>query len=783
MANRNTDISFLDELNDAQRQAVEYIDGPSLIIAGAGSGKTRVLTYKIAYLLSIGIKPWNILALTFTNKAAREMRQRISTLVGEQKARHLFMGTFHSVFARILRREAATLGYTHDFSIYDTQDSKSLLKSVVKELGADEKIYKASEVLSRISLAKNHLISPSRYAADHDLAERDRHSRMYRMPEIYSTYQNRLLAANAMDFDDLLVNTYVLLKQHPDIAAKYQQGFRYLLVDEYQDTNHVQYMIIRLLAEPDMHISVVGDDAQSIYSFRGANIENILRFRQDFNNARLFKLEQNYRSTKNIVGAANSLIHKNQGQIHKDVFTQLATGDLLHLSSYSSDRDEASNVASVIERKRSARTSLDEIAVLYRTNAQSRTLEDELRKRGIAYRIYGGVAFYQRKEIKDALAYMRLCCNLRDEEALLRIINLPARGIGDTTMRRATEAAHAAGMSLFDVVADPAAVDLNVSQATRNKLIRFARMVLGWTDKAATLDAYSFANMVMQESQLMSSAADYTNPDDRDRYENMQELLSGIQEFCEREHQAGNEDVHIADFLSEVSLMTDQDQNLTDTEHRVTLMTVHAAKGLEFDTVFIVGMEEDLFPSPFAASLAELEEERRLFYVAITRAKNDCYISSCKSRFLRGKQQFMTESRFLRDIDPQYVRREEQQEKRHSFYSYDFDDDFSDAVSDFGYGSVPRSYPRATPSQSSTHSANTTPPANSRRIGNIGSGTSAKTAIETEFPVGARISHNTFGQGTVLATYIENDNRKIDISFDTVGKKTLLLAYAKLTLL
>ena len=768
MENNDTrNIAFLSELNEAQRAAVTCIDHPSLVVAGAGSGKTRVLTYKIAYLLSCGLPAWNILALTFTNKASREMRERVYSLVGDKIARRLNMGTFHSVFSRLLRHESECLGYTHDYTIYDSQDSKNLIKRIVKELALDDKVYKASVVASRISLAKNHIISPAEYAVNTTLQQTDRIARMPRVADVYAVYQQQLKAANAMDFDDLLVNTFLLLKQQPSILEKYQNAFQYILVDEYQDTNRVQYQIIRLLAAKHHNITVVGDDAQSIYAFRGADIDNILGFDMDFADTKVFKLEQNYRSTQNIVDAANSLIHKNGAQIHKDVFSRGDKGDLLHVCHYPSDKAEASGIAArIADLKRSI--SLDDVAVLYRTNAQSRSIEDALRKLGLPYRIYGGVAFYQRREVKDALAYMRLASNLRDEESLLRIINVPARGIGDTTLRKVVEHAHQNQLSAFEVVTNPVAAGLAVSSATVKRLTAFAAMVLGWREQISTLNAFDFANLVLRESQLFADAQADTTQDGIDRLDNIKELVSSIREFVEKETQEGVENPSILDFLSEVSLLTDQDEHLNDKEHRVTLMTVHAAKGLEFSYVFIAGMEEKLFPSPYIQTIRELEEERRLFYVAITRAKKQCVISFADCRFVNGSPQFQAESSFLRDIDARYVVREEQKQKPSTFWSgwNDFDDDWQQ--------------PTITRRPSAQYSA--PQPKNMKNMRSMGQTSAAERHdILTDFPVGSYVNHGVFGRGQVMAAYEENGNRKIEIDFERTGKKTLLLQFAKLT--
>ena len=646
----------LEGLNSSQRAAVEYNDGPQLVIAGAGSGKTRVLTYKIAYLLSQGVPANRILALTFTNKAAREMRDRIARMVDAADVRYLWMGTFHSICSKILRHEAEHIGFTRDFTIYDSQDQKSLVKQVLKLYSLDDKVYKPNTVLGRISAAKNALIQPSDYARNESVAKQDRQDRLYEMPKIYSEYQTRLRAANAMDFDDLLMYVCLLLEKDEAAQRYYQQVFQYVLVDEYQDTNYVQYRIVSYLAEPENRICVVGDDAQSIYSFRGADIRNILHFQQGYPNARLFKLEQNYRSTQTIVKAANSLIHHNENQIYKEVFSEKEPGERIDLVGYMTDRNEGEGVARSIQQYHAIKgVSYNDIAVLYRTNAQSRTFENEFRKLGIAYRIYGGMSFYQRKEIKDAIAYFRLAVNPKDNEALVRVINYPARGIGETTIRKVSECATMQNTSMLEVVQHPIECGLEVSKATASKLGAFGDLIATLHEAADTMNAYEFAEKVMLLSGIRTAAVMDRTPEGIDRAENLQELLTGIHELIDRRTEEGIDFTPIHDFLAEVSLLTDQDQNLTDDTPRVTLMTVHAAKGLEFEVVYIVGLEENLFPSQMCVKPSEIEEERRLLYVALTRAMQYCHMSYARQRFRNGSVQFSSPSRFLRDIDRQYI--------------------------------------------------------------------------------------------------------------------------------
>ena len=751
-------MNYLDGLNTAQRAAVEYNEGPHLVIAGAGSGKTRVLTYKIAYLLEQGIHAGHILALTFTNKAAREMKSRIANLVGEQVARYLWMGTFHSICTRILRQEAELLGYTRDFTIYDTTDSKSVIKHIVKDMQLDEKTYKPNVILSRISLAKNQLLSPTSYSSNREYTMQDRFARIPEVSRIYMEYNRRLKACNAMDFDDLLFMTNTLFKKNEDVLRKYQDYFRYILVDEYQDTNYSQYLIVKRLAEPDNHICVVGDDAQSIYSFRGANIENILTFQKGYADAKLFKLERNYRSTQTIVNAANSLIRHNRGQIPKAVYSELALGDRLQLTTYMSDRDEGKAVAQQVKLLHRQGYDYDSIAVMYRTNAQSRVIEDELRHLGIPYRIYGGMSFYQRKEIKDAIAYFRLAVNPDDNEAFARVINYPLRGIGDTTVMKVREAGRQAECSMMQVICNPEATQLDVSAATQKKLTAFAEMINGFSQRVATTDAYEFATMMMRDTGVMREAKADTSQEGIARLENLEEMLAGIHEFVDQQLREGVTFVPMTDFLSEVSLLTDQDEKQEDNQPRITLLTVHAAKGLEFKVTFIVGLEENLFPSQFCQAPKEIEEERRLLYVAITRAMERCYLTYARQRFRNGQTQFSSPSRFLKDIDTCYVQQ-------------------TQTMSTCPQPTI-KVQPSA-PSFSSSLSSSSKLKSVSKQVG--GNTSKTRREVRSEWKKQDRVVHKVFGAGLVLDVYHENDNDKIDIQFDTVGKKTLLLTYAKLT--
>ena len=734
-------MHFLDQLNTVQREAVTCTEGASLIVAGAGSGKTRVLTYRIAYLLQQGVPASRIMALTFTNKAAREMKERIQRLVDANDARYLMMGTFHHVCTKLLRPNADKLGFTRDFTIYDTTDSKSVIKAICKERGLDEKIYKPGAVQARISMLKNNGVSPAQYGANQQLLREDREVRMYELATVYEQYQVRLRAANAMDFDDLLINTLVLMRTFPEVRAHIQEQFQYILVDEYQDTNYIQFLLVKTLAEPQNNICVVGDDAQSIYSFRGADIRNILNFRQQYPDAQLFKLERNYRSTQTIVNAANSLIHKNIHQIEKTVYSENEAGQPLHLQPYMDDRTEALGVATAIQKQK--HKGYDSFAVLYRTNAQSRVIENELRKLNIPYRIYGGTSFYQRKEIKDVLGYLRLAVNPRDNEALLRIYAFPGRGIGETTMKKVSLNAIEHHRSYLDVMRKPEDTGLDVNAGTIKKLRTFAQYIDGLSEQSETMDAYAFTEMVLRTSGVTTALALDRSQEGIDRAQNVQELLNAIREFVEQRVSEGVDFTPITDFLSEVSLQTDQDENLTDTSERVTLMTVHAAKGLEFPVVFIVGLEENLFPSQFAVKPSEVEEERRLLYVAITRAMEQCYLSFARQRFRNGTFNFASPSRFLNDIDRQFF--------------------------EMTRPAMPKV--QSIPNIQIIPSTPKTPVS--------GATTSLTNAVWKE---GDRVSHRVFGTGTVLRVYRDEvtENDKIEINFDTQGTKTLLLTHAKL---
>ena len=652
-------MDLLNDLNESQRKAVEYIDGPSLVIAGAGSGKTRVLTYKIAYLLQQGVKPWSIMALTFTNKAAREMKERIGKLVGQELAQHLYMGTFHSIFSRILRAEAQHIGFTNNFTIYDESDSRSLIKTIVKEMRLDEKVYKPASVHSRISMAKNNLMSAENYARDKELYQADQRAKMPRVGEIFITYVQRCQQANAMDFDDLLTLTFKLFQEHEDIRKKYADRFDFLLVDEYQDTNHAQMRIVMQLCKEKERVCAVGDDSQSIYSFRGANIDNILSFQSRFKEARLFKLEQNYRSTQSIVEAANSLIKHNSNQIPKNVYSKNDKGESLIYKPAYSDKEEALIVCREIKRiKRQDDCQYSDFAILYRTNAQSRSFEEEFRKQGIPYRIYGGLSFFQRKEIKDVIAYFRLVANPDDEEAFKRIINYPARGIGNTTVAKIAACALDNHVSFWQVISSPEHYGLGVNKGTLAKLESFRLMISGFVEKSASMNAFDLGDTIVKESGISADIykSGSRDPEDLARQENLEELLGGMQSFVEECREEGREqEAYLTDYLQGVALLTDLDSKGDDDEPRVSLMTVHASKGLEFPTVFVVGLEENIFPSAIVSTLRELEEERRLLYVAITRAEKHCVLTSAKNRFRYGKMEFGNPSRFIKEIDSAFI--------------------------------------------------------------------------------------------------------------------------------
>lgn len=785
------DYTFLDELNDSQRAAVEYCDGPSLVIAGAGSGKTRVLTYKIAYLLSRGMKPWNILALTFTNKAANEMKQRIGALVGDDVAKYLYMGTFHSIFSRILRVEAERLGYANNFTIYDESDSRSLIKTIIKEMQLDDKVYKPASVHSRISMAKNNLLFPDEYAKTRGLIERDVEQKVPAVSAIYSAYCERCKKANAMDFDDLLTNTYRLLVSDNGIRKKYAERFRYILVDEYQDTNSVQQKIVWLLSEENMRVCAVGDDAQSIYAFRGANIDNILDFQKQFAGTRLFKLERNYRSTQRIVQAANSLIRHNERQIPKDVYSCNAEGDKLSVKPAYSDREEAIIVCNEIKRiKRIDKCGYNDFAVLYRTNSQSRSFEEAMRKVSIPYKIYGGLSFYQRKEIKDVIAYFRLIVNPDDEEAFKRIINYPKRGIGDTTVGKIASVASENGVSLWQVICEPSLYGFKPSKATLAKLGAFRELISGFIAKFVTADAYTLGVEVVKLSGISADIYQDRTPENVARQENVEELLGSIQEFVESRKEEGRvDDVRLTDFLQEVSLQTDLESDEGSDGERVSLMTVHSAKGLEFPVVFVVGLEENIFPSSLSmGSKRELEEERRLLYVAITRAERHCILTYAKNRYRYGKVEMESPSRFLTDIAREFVDVDDAKDifmKSMSSYSshgssYSSENRWQNSrpvATQFKADPKPReALHRDVPPVSDTFSPRF------KRLQAAAAGLSAsrkQQAVSNDIKENSVIEHERFGIGTVIRLEGSGENTKATVQFKNAGIKQLLLKFAR----
>jgi len=780
---------YIEELNEGQRNAVLYNDGPSLVIAGAGSGKTRVLTYKIAYLLENGYQPWNILALTFTNKAAREMKERIARQVGPERARHLWMGTFHSMFLRILHVEAGHIGFTSQFTIYDTADRKSLIRSIIKEMGLDEKVYKPGMVQARISNAKNHLVSPAGYANNKEAYEGDRAAKVPALRDIYQRYWERCRQADAMDFDDLLFYTFLLFRDHPEVLARYQEQFRYILVDEYQDTNFAQHSIVLQLAKNHQHVCVVGDDAQSIYSFRGADIDNILYFTKVYPDTKVFKLEQNYRSTQTIVRAANSLIEKNQWQIRKEVFSEKEKGEAIGVYQAYSDVEEGDIVVNKIaELRREKRYAYSDFAILYRTNAQSRIFEEAMRKRSMPYRIYGGLSFYQRKEIKDVIAYFRLIVNPNDEEAFKRIINYPARGIGDTTVGKIIAAATGHNVSLWTVLCEPLAYGLNFNKGTVGKLQAFRELISAFITDAAEKNAYEIGADIIRQSGIINDVCQDNSPENLSRKENIEELVNGMSDFCAQRQEEGNPNVLLGDFLSEISLLTDQDSDKDGDDEKITLMTVHSAKGLEFKNVFVVGMEENLFPSGMVGdSPRALEEERRLFYVAITRAEEHCFLSYAKTRFRYGKMEFGSPSRFLKDIDIRFLRLPQDAgmfrrvEEEAAAFRRENARGFAPDREDAPYGgkervsvrpkqqiiapTVPRNLKRVAPS---ANTASTSPSA----------GGSANRVQQ-----GQLIEHERFGLGEVLKVEGEGDNAKAPIRFKNAGDKQLLLRFARFKVL
>nr|WP_286471770.1 UvrD-helicase domain-containing protein [Parabacteroides goldsteinii] len=768
---------YLNKLNESQREAVEYNEGPSLVIAGAGSGKTRVLTYKIAYLVHLGVVPQSILALTFTNKAAREMQERIAAITGDQTARRLWMGTFHSIFSRILRYEAEHIGYPSNFTIYDTTDSKSLLKAIIKEMQLDDKVYRLGMVQSRISNAKNALVTWKAYEQSKELMQHDIDSKVPLLREIYKRYQNRCQQAGAMDFDDLLLQTNILFRDHPQVLEKYRSFFQFVLVDEYQDTNFAQHLIVQRLCEQHRRICVVGDDAQSIYSFRGANIDNILQFKNQYPGCRIFKLERNYRSTQNIVNAANSLIHKNKEQIHKNVYSEKEEGSKVRISASYSDYEEGYAVASAINELR-LRKDYDyaDFAILYRTNAQSRILEEALRKRGIPYKIYGGLSFYQRKEIKDIISYLRLIVNPHDEEAFKRVINYPSRGIGDTTVNKVIKAATENNVSLWTVLNAPIDYALPINSGTAKKLTDFREMIERFIEQNTRLSAEEMAAIVVKESGIVSSLFQDRSVEGISKQENLQELLKGIAEFCELRREEGVEQVSLADFLSEVSLLTDQDNDKDEQANKVTMMTVHAAKGLEFKNVFVVGLEEELFPSSMSKDNPRaVEEERRLFYVAITRAEENCVLTYAKSRFRNGQSAMCSPSRFLKDIDVRFL----------DVPADSSADTFAAARERFQRPAFtsPFQQPRAVEKEEPSFISPVAQAQQRQRLTKVETTTSTPASSSAPasdlsgLRVGAKVRHDRFGEGEVIAIEGDGGNAKATVAFTHFGQKQLLLKF------
>ena len=773
---------YLDQLNESQREAVIYNEGPSLVIAGAGSGKTRVLTYKIAYLIHLGLPPQSILALTFTNKAAREMKERIARITGDQTARRLWMGTVHSIFSRILRYEAEHIGYPSNFTIYDAADSKSLLKAIIKEMQLDDKVYRIGMIQSRISNAKNALVTWKAYEQSKELMQHDIDSKVPLLREIYKRYQNRCQQAGAMDFDDLLLQTNILFRDHPQVLDKYRSFFQFVLVDEYQDTNFAQHLIVQKLCEQHRRICVVGDDAQSIYSFRGANIDNILQFKNQYPGCRIFKLERNYRSTQNIVNAANSLIHKNKEQIFKNVYSEKEQGNKVRVSSSYSDYEEGYAVAAMINEMRMRKDyDYSEFAILYRTNAQSRILEEALRKRGIPYKIYGGLSFYQRKEVKDIISYLRLIVNPHDEEAFKRVINYPSRGIGDTTVGKLVSAATENNVSLWTVLNAPVDYSLQINSGTAKRLSDFREMIERFIEQNTRLSAEEMAAMVVKESGIVSTLFQDRSVEGISKQENLQELLKGIAEFCELRREEGIEQVALADFLSEVSLLTDQDNDKDEQANKVTMMTVHAAKGLEFRNVFVVGLEEDLFPSQMAKDNPRaVEEERRLFYVAITRAEENCVLTYAKSRFRNGQSAMCSPSRFLKDIDVQFL----------ELPTDTSSDTFAAARERFQRPAFasPFQQPRAVEKEEPSFVSPVAQAAQRQRLTKVETATSAPAASAAPssdlsgLSVGAKVRHDRFGEGEVIAIEGDGGNAKATVAFTHFGQKQLLLKFARLTI-
>ncbi len=775
--------NYLDSLNEAQKEAVLHMNGPMIIIAGAGSGKTRVLTYRIAHLMSQGVDAFNILSLTFTNKAAREMKNRIATVVGDNEAKNLWMGTFHSVFARILRSEADKLGFPSNFTIYDTQDSVRLLSAIIKEMGLEKDRYKPKQVLGRISQFKNSLITVKAYYNNSDLQEADKMASRPKMGEIYNQYVDRCFKAGAMDFDDLLLRTNELLTRFPEVLAKYQDRFRYILVDEYQDTNHSQYLIVRALADRFQNICVVGDDSQSIYAFRGANIQNILNFQRDYDDVKIFKLEQNYRSTSTIVKAANSIIDKNKTKLDKEIWTQNDAGSMVKVMRTFSDAEEGRFVAaSIWENKMNHQLTNDKFAILYRTNAQSRSLEDALRKKGIEYRMYGGLSFYQRKEIKDTLSYLRLLINPNDEEAFKRVINYPARGIGSTTLDKLTVAANHYGKSLFEIVQNLNKIDLKINSGTRIKLQNFATMIQTFQIATQTKDAFEVAELVVKQTRIIKDLESDGTPEGVSRIENVQELMNGIKDFITGQKEK-EEDASLAFFLEDVALATDFDKENEDDKPRVSLMTIHQSKGLEYPYVYIVGLEETLFPSAMSMNTrSELEEERRLFYVALTRAEKVAYLSYAETRYRWGKLIDCEPSRFLEEIDEQYLEylspRKQHQENK--FLSSDIFGDVPQSTIRFKKPIARSNYPKPK-QQSKTIQSKFLVPKNLKKVPQTNT-TSSTNLFDSNITVGNIVEHQRFGKGEVINLEGAGANKKAEIRFSE-GTKKLLLQFAKLKIL
>lgn len=788
---------ILESLNASQRAAVEYNDGPSLVIAGAGSGKTRVLTYKVAYLLSQGVKPWNILALTFTNKAANEMRQRINAIAGDTQAQYIRMGTFHSIFSRILRIEAEHIGYEPNFTIYDDSDSKSLVKAIIKEMGLNDKVYKPSSMASRISMAKNNLILAEEYANNRSLMTRDFETHTPDFSKIYKQYSERCKMANAMDFDDLLTNTYLLFENNSEVLSKYVDTFKYILVDEYQDTNAVQQKIVRQLAGADNKVCAVGDDAQSIYAFRGANIDNMLSFEQTFMGTKLFKLEQNYRSTKRIVEAANSLIHHNRRQIRKEVFSENDEGKKLTLKLAYSDKEEAAIVCKEIKSmQRREDAEYSDFAILYRTNAQSRSFEEALRKGNIPYKIYGGLSFYQRKEIKDIIAYFRLIVNPNDEEALKRIINYPTRGIGNTTLQKIITSANENNVSLWNIITMPQHYGLNVSKATVNKLSVFKSFIGSFIVRLSEDDAYSIGYDIVKESGIAADLYADRDTESIAKQENLEEFLNSIQDFVEvrKEDSDLSQRIYLTDFLQEISLLTDIESSEEDNSAKVNLMTIHSAKGLEFPNVFIVGLEENIFPSPMSCTTErEIEEERRLLYVAITRAEKNCFLSCARNRYRFGKMEFDTPSRFIKDIDPNLLEvhnlidSHDSTQYSSSPYSYkrnsgsNFGNMFRQ--SDKPEYAQPSTLRRISSSPSTASSNDMTSLQSTGRQATLQPASSPAATSANGLQAGMDVEHSRFGIGKILKIEGSGENCKATVEFQNLGTKQLLVKFAKLRIL